>query len=65
MQTPAHRAPAVVPTPAHTFELLDGKLVNRTAEEQQARVKAEADPAPGKPRRPPADAVPSTVGKEG
>ncbi len=41
MDIPAHRAAAVEPTPAHSFELRDGELVNLTEEEGKA-----ADAAP-------------------
>lgn len=37
MDIPAHRAAAVVPTPAHSFELREGgQLVNLTEEERAA-----------------------------
>lgn len=37
MNIPAHRAAAVAPTPAHSFELRDGdQLVNLTEEERKA-----------------------------
>lgn len=36
MDIPAHRAAAVVPTPAHSFELREGELVNLTEEEGKA-----------------------------
>jgi hypothetical protein len=67
MTIPSHRAAAEVPTPAHTFELRAGELVNLTEAEEAARKAADAPetiPAPAaKPRRPigdaPAGAVPS------
>ena len=37
MNIPAHRAAAVAPTPAHSFELRNGdQLVNLTEEERKA-----------------------------
>ncbi|PWC86051.1 hypothetical protein TSH100_13835 [Azospirillum sp. TSH100] len=42
MNIPAHRAAAVEPTPAHSFELRDGELVNLTEEDAKA---ADAVPA--------------------
>ncbi|MCM8738288.1 hypothetical protein M5E06_29610 [Azospirillum sp. A1-3] len=63
MDIPAHRAAAVVPTPAHSFELRDGdQLVNLTEEERaaaeaSATAAAAAVPVPAtKGRRPAADA---------
>lgn len=47
MDIPAHRAAAVVPTPAHTFELREGdQLVNLTEEERAAADAAAADAVP-------------------
>ncbi|CAO3440122.1 hypothetical protein [Azospirillum endophyticum] len=62
MDIPAHRAAAVVPTPAHSFELREGdQLVNLTEEEraaaEAAAAAAVAVPVPAtKGRRPAADA---------
>jgi hypothetical protein len=49
MTIPSHRAAAEVPTPAHSFELRDGELVNLT---EEARKAAETPPPAAKPRRP-------------
>lgn len=47
MDIPAHRAAAVVPTPAHTFELREGdQLVNLTEEERTAADASAADSVP-------------------
>ncbi|CBS87032.1 hypothetical protein [Azospirillum lipoferum] len=67
MTIPSHRAAAEVPTPAHTFELRNGELVNPTGVEEAARKAAEAPETAAAPvaksRRPasdaPAGAVPS------
>ncbi|MGF7178435.1 hypothetical protein [Azospirillum doebereinerae] len=57
MDIPAHRAAAVVPTPAHSFELRDGdRLVNLTEEEAAKALapvtkgrKPASEPAPAAP----------------
>lgn len=52
MNIPSHRAAAVAPTPAHSFELRDGELVNRTEEERTpAEPAGAAPPAPSKGSR--------------
>jgi len=61
MTIPSHRAAAEVPTPAHTFELRDGELINLTEAEEAARKAAAEAPEPvaapvAKPRRPVSDA---------
>ncbi|MCG5241870.1 hypothetical protein ACIU1J_19610 [Azospirillum doebereinerae] len=60
MDIPAHRAAAVVPTPAHSFERRDGdRLVNLT-EEEAATATASAPPVTKgrKPASEPAPAAP-------
>ncbi|MBP2297954.1 hypothetical protein [Azospirillum picis] len=58
MDIPAHRAAAVAPTPAHSFELRDGdQLVNLTEEERKAAEAAASTRTPAtKGRRPAAEA---------
>ncbi|OYD82504.1 hypothetical protein [Azospirillum brasilense] len=41
MNIPAHRAAAVEPTPADTFEVKDGKTINLSEQERAARAAAE------------------------
>lgn len=68
MNIPAHRAAAVAPTPAHSFELCEGELVNRIEESSKPAEPAEpaatAPPAsPAKPGRtaPPVSTAPSVL----
>lgn len=56
MTIPFHRAAAAAPTPAHSFELRAGELVNLTEEARKA-TEAAAVPVPvNKGRRPAIDA---------
>lgn len=60
MTIPSHRAAAAVPTPAHSFELRAGELINLTEAEEAARKAAEAPETAAAPvaksRRPASDA---------
>lgn len=60
MNIPAHRAAAVAPTPAHSFELRDGdQLVNLTEEERKAAEAAAATPVTVTKGRRPASEAPT------
>ncbi|MCM8736592.1 hypothetical protein M5E06_20915 [Azospirillum sp. A1-3] len=65
MNIPAHRAAAVAPTPAHSFELRDGdQLINLTEEERAAAEAAAAAataavPVPATKGRRPASEAPT------
>lgn len=48
MNIPAHRAAAVEPTPADTFEVKDGKTINLTEQARAASESAEASAKPAK-----------------
>lgn len=57
MTIPSHRAAAEVPTPAHTFELRAGELINLTeAARKAAEAPETAAPPVAKSRRPASDA---------
>jgi len=62
MNIPAHRAAAVAPTPAHSFELRDGdQLINLTEEERKAAEAAASPVTVTKGRRPASEAPTAPV----